>query len=49
MNGMREEIRGKRGGEGEASPSVRAGGKTEVTHRKMLPLNHRKREGTQRK
>lgn len=31
---MREEIRGKRGGEGEASPSAREGGKTEVTHRK---------------
>lgn len=46
---MREEIRGKRGSEGEASPTATARGKTEVTHRKMLPHSQRKKREASKK
>lgn len=35
----REEIRGKSGSKGEASPSAKARRKAEVTQREMLPCN----------
>ena len=46
---MREEIRGKRGSEGEASPTATERGKTKVTHRKMLPNSQRKKREASKK